>query len=58
MEKMKDLQMNIEVMRERLNKLIENNNFKLVNKEIIDLSQELDVLLDNYVKLKNNSALS
>jgi len=58
MEKMKDLQMNIELMRERLNKLIENNNFKLVNKEIIDLSQELDILLDNYVKLKNNSVLS
>lgn len=58
MEKMKDLQMNIELMRERLNKLIENNNFKLVNKEIIDLSQELDILLDNYVKLKKNSVLS
>ncbi|MEJ8554501.1 Spo0E family sporulation regulatory protein-aspartic acid phosphatase [Tepidibacter sp. Z1-5] len=58
MEKMKDLQMNIEVMRERLNKLIENNNFKLVNKDIIDLSQELDVLLDNYVKLKKDSVLS
>ncbi|WFD11053.1 aspartyl-phosphate phosphatase Spo0E family protein [Tepidibacter hydrothermalis] len=58
MEKMNDLQMNIEVMRERLNKLIENNNFKLVNKEIIDLSQELDILLDNYVKLKKDSILS
>ncbi|CAH2214661.1 aspartyl-phosphate phosphatase Spo0E family protein [Tepidibacter aestuarii] len=58
MQSMKDLQMNIEVTRERLNKLIENNNFKLVNKEIIDLSQELDVLLDNYVKLKKSSILS
>ncbi len=58
MQNINDLQTNIEVMRERLNKLIENNNFKLINKEIIDLSQELDVLLDNYVKLEKNSVIS
>lgn len=57
MQNMNDVQMNIEVMRERLNKLIEINNFKLVNKEIIDLSQELDVLLDNYNKMKKDNAL-
>lgn len=58
MQNINDLQTNIEVMRERLNKLIENNNFKLINKEIIDLSRELDVLLDNYVKLEKNSVIS
>ncbi|WP_099190691.1 aspartyl-phosphate phosphatase Spo0E family protein [Tepidibacter mesophilus] len=58
MQNINDLQINIEVMRGKLNKLIENNNFKLVNKEIIDLSQELDVLLDNYVKMKKDSILS
>ncbi|MCT4509442.1 MAG: aspartyl-phosphate phosphatase Spo0E family protein [Tepidibacter sp.] len=57
MQNMNDLQMNIEVMRERLNKLIEVNNFKLVNKEIIDLSQELDILLDDYNKMKKDTVL-
>ncbi|SHH03248.1 aspartyl-phosphate phosphatase Spo0E family protein [Tepidibacter thalassicus] len=54
MQKIRTLQANIEVLREKLNKLIEDKDFKLSNREIISLSQELDVLLDDYVKFKNS----
>lgn len=54
MQNIKDLEFNIEIMREKLNKLIVEKNFKLENRDIIKLSQELDILLENYVKLEKN----
>ncbi|SHJ83009.1 aspartyl-phosphate phosphatase Spo0E family protein [Tepidibacter formicigenes] len=58
MQNIKDLQINIEILRERLNKLIEDNDFKLGNREIIDLSQKLDTLIDTYTKIRGNKFLS
>lgn len=54
MQNIKDLEFNIEIMREKLNKLIVEKNFKLENREIIELSQQLDILLESYVKLEKN----
>ncbi len=57
MQDMKELKLNIEVLREKLNKLIINRDFRLGNKEIISVSQELDVLLENYVKIEKNQLI-
>ena len=40
----------IELLREKLNKCIDNNSFSIVNEEILNISEELDMIIIEYIK--------
>ena len=54
MQNLKEIENNIEVVRQKLNNLIIEKEYKLVNAEVVILSQQLDSLLDKYNKLSKN----
>ena len=47
----------VEELREKLNKLAQNENEKLTDPKIIAVSRELDVLLNTYHKLMTNKMI-
>lgn len=51
--KLKSLQKSIEENRIKLNEMIENNDGMLETEEILKISKQLDYILTEYIKIKN-----
>lgn len=40
----------MEFLRDKLNKCIDNNSYNIVNDEILNISEELDLIIIEYIK--------
>lgn len=55
METIKDIEIKIETLREKMHSLIHKNQY-ILTPEVLKASQNLDSILNEYYKLKNKKA--